>query len=74
MDKISSIFYEEDSYKQSDEIRLFIKAKTDNYKSIEKSIFLNHNYKLPQIIKLDITDGLPEYLDWIDSYSPVLNI
>jgi len=42
-----------------------IKALSDNYNEIEKSIKLNHNYQLPQIIKLDITDGLPEYLKWV---------
>ena len=39
--------------------------QSKNYKIIEESIKLNHNYRLPQIIKLDITDGLVEYMDWI---------
>ncbi|MDG1436719.1 MAG: divalent-cation tolerance protein CutA [Rickettsiaceae bacterium] len=55
----------ERSVKEAEEIRLFIKAPIDNYKAIEESIKLNHNYQLPQIIKLDITDGLPEYLNWV---------
>lgn len=42
-----------------------IKAPTDNYKKIEKSIKSNHSYQLPQIIKLDIVEGLPGYLEWI---------
>jgi uncharacterized protein involved in tolerance to divalent cations len=46
-------------------LRLIIKAASKNYKIIEELIKLNHNYRLPQIIKLDITDGLVEYMDWI---------
>lgn len=65
LDEVQSLFYYEAEYRQAKEIRLFIKAPTDNYKAIEESIKFNHNYQLPQIIKLDITAGLPEYLDWI---------
>ena len=65
LDEVQSFFYHEAEYRQAKEIRLFIKAPTDNYKAIEESIKFNHNYQLPQIIKLDITAGLPEYLNWI---------
>jgi periplasmic divalent cation tolerance protein len=65
MDEVQSFFYYEEQVEQEKEIRLFIKALSDNYKNIEKSIKFNHNYQLPQIIKLDITDGLPQYLNWI---------
>ncbi|MDP4832257.1 MAG: divalent-cation tolerance protein CutA [Rickettsiaceae bacterium] len=65
LDEVQSFFYYEAKVEQEKEIRLFIKAPSDNYKSIEKSIKFNHNYQLPQIIKLDITDGLPQYLNWI---------
>ena len=46
-----------------------IKAASKNYKLIEESIKLNHNYQLPQIIKLDITGGLVKYTDWIHTSS-----
>ncbi len=65
LDKIQSFFYHEAKVKHAQEIRLFIKAPADNYKAIEKSIKLHHNYHLPQIIKLDITDGSIEYLNWL---------
>jgi periplasmic divalent cation tolerance protein len=65
LDEVQSFFCYEERVKQTKEIRLFIKAPSDNYKSIEESIKFNHNYQLPQIIKLDITDGLPQYLNWV---------
>ncbi|WP_375326691.1 divalent cation tolerance protein CutA [Candidatus Tisiphia endosymbiont of Nemotelus uliginosus] len=42
-----------------------VKAKSTDYRKIEKLITTLHNYDLPQIIKLEIQDGLPEYLNWI---------
>jgi periplasmic divalent cation tolerance protein len=65
VDKVKSFFYYEDECRQEKELRLIIKAASKNYKIIEELIKLNHNYRLPQIIKLDITDGLVEYMDWI---------
>ena len=65
IDKVKSFFYYEEECRQEKEFRLIIKAASKNYKIIEESIKLNHNYRLPQIIKLDITDGLVEYMDWI---------
>ncbi len=67
IDKVQSFFYYEDECKHEEEFRLMIKAASKNYKVIEESIKLNHNYRLPQIIKLDITAGLGEYIDWIHS-------
>ena len=65
IDKVESFFYYEASYRQTNEFRLMIKALSDNYKLIEESIKFNHSYRLPQIIKLDIVEGLPDYLKWI---------
>ncbi len=67
MDKVISFFYYDEKSFKEDEYRLTIKAKSDNYKDIEESIKLIHNYRVPQIIKLDVTDGLNEYVNWIHS-------
>jgi periplasmic divalent cation tolerance protein len=42
-----------------------IKTLSTNYSDIEKAIIKHHNYSLPEIIKLDITSGLPQYLNWV---------
>lgn len=65
LDKVQSFYHYEDKCCQENEFRLVIKAASKNYKFIEESIKLNHNYRLPQIIKLDITGGLVKYIDWI---------
>jgi periplasmic divalent cation tolerance protein len=65
VDKVNSFFFWEGRAKEDKEFRLTIKSHTDNYVDIEKFVLSNHNYQLPQIIKLDITDGLPAYLGWV---------
>ena len=49
-----------------DEIVLFIKSKSSFFDKIKTAIKENHKYEIPEIIQVPITDGLPEYLKWID--------
>ncbi|WP_341748634.1 divalent-cation tolerance protein CutA [Candidatus Tisiphia endosymbiont of Sialis lutaria] len=65
VDNIVSYFKWEGKISSVPEFRIVVKAKSDNYNAIEKMIIDIHNYDLPQIIKLDIQDGLPEYLNWV---------
>ena len=62
---IDSYFKWESKIVSEKEYRLMIKAKVDNYTKIENIIINLHNYELPQIIRLNIDDGLPAYLNWI---------
>lgn len=51
---------------QSDrEELLLIKSTEARYKKLECTIRQNHPYELPEIIAVRITDGLPEYLEWV---------
>jgi periplasmic divalent cation tolerance protein len=45
---------------------LLIKARSPDYKRIEKEIARMHNYELPEIIALPILKGSRAYLDWMD--------
>ncbi len=65
LDEILSSFYWEKKLCQSKEFRLMIKTVSANYGAVEKAITKYHNYRLPEIIKLDITSGLPQYLNWV---------
>ena len=50
---------------KSDEILLFIKTRVEYWEQVQKIIKSEHSYEVPEIIRLTIDDGLPEYLDWI---------
>ena len=66
LDDILSFFYLEGKPCQSKEFRLMIKTLSASYSAVEKAILERHNYSIPQIIKFDITSGLPKYLDWVE--------
>jgi periplasmic divalent cation tolerance protein len=36
------------------------------FEEIKTAIKEKHSYEVPEIIQIPITDGLPEYLKWID--------
>ena len=65
VDQVTSYFKYQDKLNNISEYRLMIKASCNNYDGIVKLIQENHNYQLPQIIKLDINDGTPEYIKWL---------
>ncbi|MCC8368915.1 MAG: divalent cation tolerance protein CutA [Rickettsia endosymbiont of Oxypoda opaca] len=65
IEDIESYFKWEGKLISEKEYRAVIKAKSDNYKKIEEIIVKIHNYEVPQIIKIDIDDGLTAYLNWL---------
>lgn len=50
---------------RSDEFQLCIKTMDDLYDQVQQKIKENHPYKVPEIIKIQIDSGLPDYLKWI---------
>jgi len=45
---------------------LFIKTNATLYQELEKRIREIHPYEIPEIIALDVYQGLKEYLAWIE--------
>lgn len=66
MNNVSSVYKWEGKIEQSNEVLLMIKTVSEKFESAKKLIMSKHPYKLPEIIAVDITNGLPEYLDWIN--------
>ena len=62
---ISSAYRWKGKIERSSEILMLIKTTDDLYPRVQELIKANHPYDIPEIIKLSITDGLPEYLNWI---------
>ena len=65
---IESVYIWQDKVCDEHEIILLIKSKTEMFNEIAATIKENHTYEVPEIIQLPITDGLPEYLKWIDGW------
>ena len=62
-----SIYYWEGKLESETEFQLMIKSDIKYKSSIEEIIKINHPYKLPEIIVINIDDGSNEYLNWIKS-------
>lgn len=60
-----SIYHWQGKTESAEEIPLLIKTTEDCYAEVERLIRTNHPYELPEIIRVPITGGLPEYLRWI---------
>ena len=64
---LSSIYWWQGQSSSAQEYLLLIKAHKDHYQAIETCIKKHHPYELPEIIAVSIENGLPEYLNWINS-------
>ena len=63
---IESVYLWQGKICDEKETVLLIKTKTDLFDKIKSVIKENHSYEVPEIIQIPITNGLPEYLKWID--------
>jgi len=64
---ITSIYLWHEQIESAQEQLLLIKANKTGYQAIETMIKKHHPYELPEIIAVPIENGLPEYLQWIDT-------
>ena len=66
MSPIKSVYFWQGKICEDDEVTLFIKSKTALFDEIAAMIKTVHEYEVPEIIQIPVTDGLPDYLRWID--------
>lgn len=62
---IQSIYRWNDNTEEAEEYLLIIKTKSVLVKDVTVAVKSLHNYKVPEIIFSDITDGHMDYLDWV---------
>ena len=61
----TSFFRWEGKLDRATEVPLLIKITRAAYPRLENSLRKLHPYELPEIIALQISAGLPEYLNWV---------
>lgn len=64
---IRSVYHWKGKLAVGQEYLLFCKTRMDSAKSLQSLIRSIHAYELPEIVVVPVTDGLPSYLDWINS-------
>jgi len=62
---IESVYSWQGKVCDESEVMLIIKSRTDMFDKVMTAIKEIHTYDVPEIIRLPIADGLPEYLKWI---------
>ncbi len=61
-----SVYRWEGKLQRDAEALLLIKTRADRFAQLAERIRELHPYELPEIVAVPLTEGLPEYLDWID--------
>jgi periplasmic divalent cation tolerance protein len=61
----SSVYKWKGILKEEPEYMLIIKAKSGNYTKLEMAICAGHPYKVPEVVRLRVDGGLPDYLAWV---------
>ena len=63
---VGSLYHWRGQIEMAQEVPVIVKTCADAYAAVEDAIRNRHPYELPEIIAVPVTDGLPQYLDWID--------
>jgi len=67
MPQVRSIYHWEGNIESAEESLLLIKTHVEKYASLQNTIENIHPYEVPEIISLDVKDGLPSYLNWLST-------
>jgi periplasmic divalent cation tolerance protein len=62
---ITSIYTWDGNIQQDQEVLLIVKTIEERFDDFQKLVNDEHPYDLPEIIALPVTQGSPDYLDWI---------
>jgi periplasmic divalent cation tolerance protein len=49
----------------SEEVLLKIKAPARRWRALRETLAAEHPYDCPEILRVDVTDALPEYANWV---------
>lgn len=64
---IKSVYRWEGKVEEGSECMLIVKSEESVFERLKKRVLELHSYEVPEIIALEISDGLKSYLDWIKS-------
>jgi periplasmic divalent cation tolerance protein len=60
-----STYWWEGQVVSEQEALLFMKTTVDRFPLLQDTIRKVHSYKVPEIIALPVSSGLPQYLEWV---------
>ncbi len=64
---VRSVYRWKDRVEESTELMLVVKTEQRVFEKMKRRVLELHSYELPEIIALNISEGLEGYLDWINT-------
>lgn len=62
---IRSLYEWNGELRDEPELLVQMKARVEDYDALAAAIRARHPYEVPEILRFDIADGDPAYLDWV---------
>jgi periplasmic divalent cation tolerance protein len=62
---VTSIYRWQGKVEEAQEVQVLIKTFAERFNALRQRVVELHSYDVPELIALPITEGLPEYLDWM---------
>ncbi len=62
---VTSVYEWQGKIEQAAEYLLVIKTTSDRFEELKAWISRHHPYDCPELVAVEITDGLPDYLKWL---------
>ncbi|CBA14859.1 divalent-cation tolerance protein CutA [Xanthomonas albilineans] len=65
MPGLHSTYRWQGTVEQTDEVLLLIKTAADRLPALRQRLCELHPYEVPELLEVEVTDGLPAYLQWL---------
>jgi periplasmic divalent cation tolerance protein len=62
---VHSTYWWEGKLMSDQESMVLLKTTVDKFQALQETIQRVHSYKVPEIIAISVTNGLPQYLEWV---------
>ncbi|HET7268025.1 MAG TPA: divalent-cation tolerance protein CutA [Oleiagrimonas sp.] len=62
---LTSVYAWQGQIEEDTEVLLLIKTTAERFAALRERLLALHPYAVPELIALDIRDGLPAYLEWL---------
>ena len=64
---ITSTYWWHEAIETAEEWLCIFKTKRDKFAALERAIRAVHSYDVPEILALPVSEGSPDYLDWLSA-------
>jgi len=66
IEKVKSVYRWKGEITTDEESLLVVKTATKKVESLIKFVKESHSYEIPEVVSVNIAEGNPDYLDWLD--------